>query len=288
VRSGGAGGTVRKSLTCGGLNIGGGQSTVAEGPTPQNAPTLLNTACSGGVCTVTARTAAQTGSNLNCSDTGCQFGPYLSIASAGTSTCVQNTFQSPAAGVLDANVGTLVGSFPLSSKVTLTGNAAEPCPPCMVGGVPGQGVGTCNNAALNPGDPCTGINADGDSYECLPSGFEFAPFGVDLTPITTGTASDSDSLGIFCPGQQNSGAFGCSGGAGPGAPAICPDGVTGPLVDYIDETGQPAGTLLPGPHAGTLASVFCIPATGNFLIDGAANLPGPGATSLPGTFELLP
>ena len=42
-----------------------------------------------------------------------------------------------------------------------------------------------------------------------------------------------------------------------------------------------------GPVSGTLASVFCIPATGNGLIDGAADLPGPGATSLPGTLELL-
>jgi hypothetical protein len=286
VRSGGAAGTVRKSLTCGGLNIGGGTSTVAEGPTPQNAPTLLNTSCAGGICTVTARTAAETGSNFNCSDTGCQFGPYLSIANFGSSTCVQNTFQSPAGGTLDANAGTLVGSFPLSSKVTLTGNAIEPCPPCMVGGAPGQGAGTCNAAAANPGAACTGINADGDSYECLPTGFEFAPFGVDLTPITTGTASFSDAGGIFCPSQANSGAFGCAGSGDENA--ICPGGSQPPLIDYIEESGVPAGTLVPGPHTGTLASVFCIPATGNFIIDGAANLPGPGATSLPGTLELLP
>jgi hypothetical protein len=35
----------------------------------------------------------------------------------------------------------------------------------------------------------------------------------------------------------------------------------------------------------TLASVFCIPSTNNGLVDGTANLPGPGAVSLPGTFE---
>jgi len=40
--------------------------------------------------------------------------------------------------------------------------------------------------------------------------------------------------------------------------------------------------------SGTLASVFCIPDPGNFVIASAANLPGPGATSLPGTFTVLP
>jgi hypothetical protein len=41
----------------------------------------------------------------------------------------------------------------------------------------------------------------------------------------------------------------------------------------------------------TIGSVFCIPSVSGglgFLINSAANLPGPGATSLPGTFDLLP
>ena len=160
--TGGSAGTILKTLGCGGLSIGGGDSTVPEGPTPANAPTQFNTACAAGSCTVTARTAVQTGSNNNCSDTGCQFGPFLSIANGATSTCVLNTFLSPGSGTLDSVTGELDGSFPLSSKVTLTGNVAEPCPPCMVGGVPGAGAGVCNAAALNPGAACTGINAAGD------------------------------------------------------------------------------------------------------------------------------
>jgi hypothetical protein len=35
--------------------------------------------------------------------------------------------------------------------------------------------------------------------------------------------------------------------------------------------------------ATTVASVFCIPITGNGLIDVVADLPGPGAVSVPGT-----
>ena len=54
----------------------------------------------------------------------------------------------------------------------------------------------------------------------------------------------------------------------------------------ITENGTPAGPMaLNTPAGGTLASVFCIPATSNGLVNFAANLPGPGATTLPGTFN---
>jgi hypothetical protein len=114
-------------------------------------------------------------------------------------------------------------------------------------------------------------------------------FPVGLTPITTGTASDSDPGGLFCPGQANGGAFGCSGTGA--ANAICPGGNTPPVPDYIEEIGSHTGPVDATPSASTLASVFCIPSVGGslgFLINGAANLPGPGATSLPGTLALLP
>jgi cysteine-rich repeat protein len=41
-------------------------------------------------------------------------------------------------------------------------------------------------------------------------------------------------------------------------------------------------------HASTLVSVFCIPPTFNPAIDASADLPGPGAVSLPGTMRLQP
>lgn len=287
-RTGGSGGTILKTLGCGGLSIGGGDSTVPEGPTPANAPTQFNTACAAGSCTVTARTSAQTGSNNNCSDTGCVFGPFLSIANGGLSTCVRNTFSAPASGTLNGLLGAFSGSIPLSSTVTVTGNNAQPCPPCTSGGVPVNGAGTCPSYAANPAAACTGINVDGDTYNCLPSGVGLAPFGVNLTPISTGTAFDSDGAGSFCPGQDatapgKNGCFGCDGTAdGPPCPAdvgVC---------DYFEVRGADAGLMSPGPHTGRLASAFCIPATTNGLIDGAADLPGPGATTLPGTLQLFP
>ncbi|HWP65342.1 MAG TPA: hypothetical protein VNO26_05460 [Candidatus Limnocylindria bacterium] len=296
VRSGGAGGTVRKTLTCGGLNVGAGASTVAEGPTPSDAQTRLRALCSGAVCTIGPITAAQAGSNNVCSAPGCAFGPYLPIANAGTSTCVRNTFSAPASGTLDTTAGTFTGSFPLTSAVYLTGNATSPCPLC-VGGTPGvTNSGTCDPtwaAGVGPspdaGAACTPVNAAGDSHDCDPPAGALLPsFPVDLTPITTGTAFKADASGLFCPGQTTPGAFGCQGSGA--ANAICPGGNVPPVIDYIEEVGAPAGPLTPGTHPATLASVFCIPSVGGslgFLINSAANLPGPGATSLPGTLQLI-
>jgi len=53
----------------------------------------------------------------------------------------------------------------------------------------------------------------------------------------------------------------------------------------------PAGAMTPGVHPITLASTFCVPTVGGtlgFLINASADLPGPGAASLPATVELAP
>jgi uncharacterized membrane protein len=263
-RAGGAAGAILKNLTCGGLNIGGGAATVPEGPTPAGALTRFSlTGCNGLVSSCTVGPTPNNGSN-DCSDVGCPFGPPLSIANGGLSTCVLNSFSAPAAGSLDTSTGAFSGAVPLSSAVTVTGNVAEPCPPCS--GTPGAGV--CNAAAANPGAACTGLNAAGDSYECQPNGTALAPFGVNLSPLSTGTESATGPS--FCPSQATPGCF---------SQGTC---------DYYEERGVPAGPLTPGAKSITLASAFCIPLAGNVLIDGAADLPGPGAISLPGTGELLP
>jgi hypothetical protein len=101
----------------------------------------------------------------------------------------------------------------------------------------------------------------------VPHGTVLPSFAVNLSPTSTGTEILVGSTP--CPGQTSPGCFG---------DATC---------DYIEVRGTPAGSLTPGAKAITLASVFCIPATGNVLIDGAADLPGPGAVTLPGSGELL-
>jgi hypothetical protein len=71
--------------------------------------------------------------------------------------------------------------------------------------------------------------------------------------------------------QRNEGAFGPGGGAN----------------QTITETGTPGGNIgdFAG-HAATMVSVFCIPPSFNAIIDGAADIPGPGAVSLPGTIDV--
>ena len=260
VRAGGSGGALLKSLTCSGLNIGGGAATVPEGPTPDGATSTFNAACVGDSCSLSAATAGETGSSNDCTDTGCKFGTYLSISNGPLSTCVDNSFASPGTGTLDTSTGEVTAGIPLTSVVTVTGNDPEPCPPCS--GAPGAGV--CDAAAANPGALCTGVNADGDSYDCDPSGSTLPGFGVDLTPASTTTVIESDAGGLFCPGQTSAGCF---------AETTC---------EYIEANGAPAGAVTAGVgHSLTLASVFCIPKTGNLLVDGAANLPGPGEVTLP-------
>ena len=92
---------------------------------------------------------------------------------------------------------------------------------------------------------------------------------VDLNPLTTGSASMTSADGMFCPNQTHAGVFGR-------ANAQC-----------FRETGSPAGDLTDGmPHAATEGTVFCIPQTANQTVNLVADLPGPGATSLPGMAQL--
>jgi hypothetical protein len=114
------------------------------------------------------------------------------------------------------------------------------------------------------------VGAQLTTIECRPSlpGFQ-APLPVDLTPLTSGTATKTAADGVFCPGQVDAGAFGQAG-------AQC-----------VSETGAPAGSLSDGqPHGAVLGAVFCIPATGNAAVDGVADLPGPGAIGLNGVAQL--
>jgi len=75
-------------------------------------------------------------------------------------------------------------------------------------------------------------------------------------------------FGLFCSGQANPGCFGQPG------------------CVMITENGSPPGTIHTGmTETGTEASVFCIPATGNGVVDAAADLPGPGAVALPFHFN---
>jgi hypothetical protein len=243
----------------GGTCEGGETCTCANGAGPCTADGGCGTGSTTLICVPRAR---------------CYFGPPLPIVNpqnSQLSTCVQNVFQVDGGGFADPTSGELNLTVPLSSRVYLTGTtfgAAQPCPACV--------AGTCDGGP-SQGMPCTGVGAPGSTHDCLPFGYQYlAPLAVTLSPLSTGggTLPADGSIspnGLFCPGQVTPGAF------------------SETEVRKIVATGSPAaGGISTTPEAATISSAFCIPKTGNILIDGSANLPGPGQTSLAGEAVLLP
>ena len=200
-------------------------------------------------------------------DANCYFGPPLPILSpppqGALTTCVLNVIQTDGSGTIDTSTGASTVSLPLSSRVYITGNTTSPCPKCV--------CGTCNYGE-NAGKACTTLTSLGTTLDCPPILHNFqAPLPVSLDPLTTGTASKTDASGNFCPSQTTAGAFGKD------------------TAQRIAETGLPGGNLTDhAPHHSVLASVFCIPATGNPAVDGVADIPGPGAIGLNGNARLNP
>ena len=283
-----------KNLTCGGLNIGGGASLIPEGPTPDGSVSRFSLSCTGPNCTISHFDTAP-GVNTaspDCTNTGCNFGTPLPIPNPtipGITSCVLNTWNAAAGGTLDLSTGTSSTNTPLNSDTYLTGNLAQPCPKCSATGTPASpGHGTCDRGPRT-GLACTTTSSTGYTRDCPTGGADAThpctPGGgacidgshvgviqVNLSPLTTGTASKTDPAGNFCPGQSNTNGhqFGCFGSS---------------ACRTITENGVAAGAISNGaPASATLASVFCIAATGNGLVDASADLPGPGAISLPGSF----
>jgi hypothetical protein len=284
---------VIKNLTCGGLSIGAGASLIPEGPTPDGETFRYALGCSGSSCTISHfdTAPAVNTADPDCTNTGCSYGTPLPIPNPtipAITSCVLNSWRAPAAGTLDLSSGNASITVPLISDTYLTGNVAQPCPKCSATGTPSSpGTGTCDRGPRT-GMPCTTTSSTGYTRDCLTGGADgthpctpgggacidgshVGPIDVDLSPLTTGTASMTDPTGNFCPGQSNTSGhlFGCFGSS---------------ACRTITENGFPYGPVTTGvPGPATLASVFCISATGNGLVDASADLPGPGAVSLPGT-----
>jgi len=210
-------------------------------------------------------------------DANCYFGPPLPIPAPppndALTTCVLNVVQTDAGGTVNIGTGDSSVSLPLSSRVYITGNSASPCPTCISGTCDNSWSDVNSSPGEDNGDPCSSTSASGTTIDCRPplAGFQ-APLPVNLTPLTSGTASMTNATGQFCPSQTlaASGAFGQ-------ATARC-----------ITETGAAGGDLSDNnPHAAKLGAVFCIPKTGNVAVDGVANLPGPGAIGLNGVVQFM-
>jgi hypothetical protein len=312
-------GTSIGTLSCGGLYFGGGQNSVPlPALVPDTSQSFVNiTSCDAGTGdqTLAARTAAETGSNLNCSATGCLFGAPLPIPnpnSIPTSTCVVNSITSDATGTANCGTGASTIALPLNSQIYLTGDllpgvtGIQPCPLCTNGtcqGGPNDGLAcTPGSTALNESYPT--------SHDCpppaaqdiggLPIAFNLTTGTVSRTAVATGTLAR-----VFC-------GF-CRDQTGPGTGTFeepfracatdtdCTD-VNFPDCEQRDNgafslgaartvtvTGTPAGDVTDGlPHDSTVVSLFCIPPTFNATVDNAGNLPGPGAVALVGQAQLHP
>jgi hypothetical protein len=308
-------------LTEGGLYFGGGLDGV---PLPAAVPSQGNTLTSITACdtttgafTIGSLTSAQTGSNANCSAVGCLFGPPLPIPNptgTATSTCVVNVVSSNASGTGNCSGNTSSLNLPLNSGIYLTGDVdplipgIQACPICT--------GGTCKGGP-NDGLACTpGTTTTGDGYptsnDCPPASGTFLgnlPIGFNLTSGSqTVTAADNlpTQSNVFCgfcatnagvfknPAQSCTTNATCLTGTFTkcrqrSAGAFATDFLGGNTARTITETGSPSTCLADGAgHATTLVTIFCIPPTYNGLVDGSADLPGPGAVSLPGTNQLLP
>jgi hypothetical protein len=262
-------------LDCGTLYIGGGAAAQPPSPSPDGASNVLNVDdCSvPSSLPLSATTSVETGSNETCTSPGCKFGPPLPIPNAGSpaaSTCVYNEIAAspPVSGTLNSVSGASTQTIPLTVIVKLHGDlepapGIQPCPRCT--------GGTCDSGS-NSGGACSTTTSLMTSHDCPTTVLTLAPFNVDLTPLTTGTATLSSGTGVFCPGPPVQRTAGCFGN---------------PTCEYVEANGSPgAGGNTGAPVAATLASSFCIAKSSAFLINTVADLPGPGAVTLKGTANL--
>ena len=223
-------------LACAGLYSGGGGNSV---PLPLTIPDLGQavsaiTSCTGQTATLGGTTSAQTGSNLNCTSTGCLFGAPLAVPNTGstpTSVCVINFASSGLNGMAECDTGATTADLPLSSVLYLTGDTStdpsasisgiQPCPLCS--------DGTCIGGP-NSGETCTAGTTDlgGDpsyptSHHCPPAeNFNIGtlPIAFSLssgTVLWRGTAATNDTghtasvqqrvFSGFCRDTNGTGAF---------------------------------------------------------------------------------
>jgi len=331
------------TLACNILYIGGGGAgAVPPATVPDYGSTRLKTCCSGKNLYLRPKTAAETGSNRDCSAAGCLYGAPLPILGA-TPTCVFNEVAVDAHGEALCDAGNVHINIPLTSHTfgvgdqlprrcdgssggiypgrrctvdgdcngglcVLDGVDVQPCPICNTT------TGVCNGGA-NDGLPCTPGTLTAPpplfptSHDCpysVPTPIANLAIPYDLTTgVSQKVAVDQpNQVNVFCGfcGNPSNNNF-------ENPPHICgsnADCTTSPFTACKQRTGGAFGTAGrtitetgtaatgldsdSGPVAGTLVSVFCIPPTFAFggLIDANADLPGPGAASLNGTFALAP
>jgi hypothetical protein len=295
-------------------NAGSGQASCTFG----TATTKHCTRSPATACTSDADCGGTAGTTGLCNpDPRCYFGPPLPIPAGAVSTCVMNVFRTNAGGTVDRVAGSSNISLPLASYVYLTGNSTRVCNnlaagtdgfgTCFTDAQCGGTVGACQAPPACPrciasggghkclsgkrhGQACTPVGTKLTSLDCPPKDNIFiAPLNVTLAPLATGKSTlTAAANGRFCPIAT---AGTCTTSTDPKNCQRTPGCFGRAACRRIEETGSPAGNLGDAQaHNVTIAATFCIPSTGNSLIDGGtgADLPGPGAVSIRGTFRTVP
>ena len=240
-----------------------------------------------------------------CTDVNCYLGPPIEIGKAAINVapcnniakvCGLNVVGSATAGSLSCSTGNLSATFRVDKRIY-----CGACPRCT-----GGTVGLCASGTCDSGDraglTCTPETSSGTSHDCPPTGSSFAgifgpipSFGTTGSPAMTAFATSSNS-NIFCGYCSNGMTFTtpctadsqCTGGQVCTASA---DGAFGRLdATMISMTGSsPNACVATGAHPVTLVNVGCLQSVGQgSIVDGGNSLPGPTASSLRGTIEVVP
>jgi len=232
--------------------LGGGSCQPDSGPTLIQSCPICNPVtlrCNGGANGMGSTGAVDT-------DTPCTPDGGLNVAGAQFPTSHDCTV-STVVLVGDLPVPFLLTTGTSTDTATATGTLQRSfCGHCRNSGTGAFGICT---AGTNNGMACTITNDCGVGGVC------------EAKPCEADADCAGDPVGRTSCEQRNNGAFGPGGGANM----------------TITEVGTPAGDLGDqNAHPGTMVSVFCIPPSFNPIIDPNADIPGPGAVSLPGTFDI--
>ncbi len=321
-----SGGMLVMNAFCSGLYTGGGNGSIPlpfQYPDLGKSVFAL-TACTGQTATLGPTTSTETTSRRNCTSPGCLFGapiPLPNAAATPTSVCIENVVSMGASGAADCGTGSVSVTMPLQMTLYLSGDidggsaGIQPCPRCVATTCIG---GANNGMACLPGTSSLG-SAYPTSQDCPPSpslDIGTLPIAFALSTGTvswTGTPATNDTgdtasvqsrvFAGYCRDANGTGNFKSPpqacwlSGLPVGAPCAEPyesceqrsNGAFGPnggANNTITVIGTPAASLLGGPSAATLVSLFGMAPTFNATADATLDLPGPAAVSLPGSVNL--
>ena len=179
-------GTLTKNFNCGEIIVGGGNSPVPNSVFQDMVnPVRLKVAeCNGKNLLLEGMSAAETGSNLQCSEPGCLFGPPLPFVLPVTpqSACVYMRIDKPGSGSVQCDSGDAYITAEILGAMFLTGDIL---PRRCSGGT-------------NPGGRCTTLGVD---VACTGGGTCVADPDVQPCPIcnpVTGICNGGNANGMAC------------------------------------------------------------------------------------------